>query len=85
MKITVENFEWVKNQFLIQLDDKTIFQSYQTVMAYKHLWIITLKTNYNISRTTSKYLYIFLWMNRNEIKKAIKDWIIILEDELEIY
>lgn len=85
MKITVENFEWANNQFLIQLDDKIIFQSYQTVMAYKHLWIITLKTNYNISRTTSKYLYRFLWMNRNEIKKAIKDWIIILEDELEIY
>jgi len=54
------------------------FQSYQTTIAkieYKNnIKKITFDTNaLNYSRTTSKYLYKFMMMNRKEIDKLIKE------------
>lgn len=59
----------VVNQFEIYVDGVKYFQSYNTIIAkidkgHK----ITLDTNaLDYSRTTSKYLYLFLNMNRKEI------------------
>ena len=61
---------YVSNQFIIT-DDKgrEIFQSYETIIAIKDKGKITLDNNaLEYSRTTSKYLYLFLGMNRKEIK-----------------
>ena len=59
----------IANQFEIYVDGVKYFQSYNTIIAridkgHK----ITLDTNaLDYSRTTSKYLYLFLGMNRKEI------------------
>ena len=59
----------IANQFEIYVDGMKYFQSYNTIIAkidkgHK----ITLDTNaLDYSRTTSKYLYLFLGMNRKEI------------------
>ena len=59
----------IANQFEIYMDGMKYFQSYNTIIAkidkgHK----ITLDTNaLDYSRTTSKYLYLFLGMNRKEI------------------
>ena len=59
----------IANQFEIYVDGVKYFQSYSTIIArigrgHK----ITLDTNaLDYSKTTSKYLYLFLNMNRKEI------------------
>lgn len=61
---------YVPNQFIIT-DDKgrEIFQSYETTIAIFDHGKITLDTDaLDYSSTTSKYLYMFLGMNRKEIK-----------------
>jgi len=64
--------EAVKNQFIITLDDASeVFQSYDTVIARKG-YTTTLDHNaLDYSRTTSKYLYQFLGMNKAEILEQI--------------
>ena len=61
----------VPNQFIITDDGgREIFQSYGTIIAIKDKGKITLDNNaLEYSRTTSKYLYLFLGMNRKEIIK----------------
>ena len=61
---------YVPNQFIITDDDgREIFKSYETIIAIKDKGKITLDNNaLEYSRTTSKYLYLFLGMNRKEIK-----------------
>ena len=62
---------YVSNQFIIT-DDKgrEIFQSYETTIAIFDHGKITLDTNaLDYSVTTSKYLYMFLGMDRKAIKK----------------
>lgn len=74
MRIHVQNVissrgNAIANQFEIYVDGVKYFQSYNTIIAridkgHK----ITLDTNaLDYSRTTSKYLYLFLGMNRKEI------------------
>ena len=61
---------YIPNQFIITDDDgREIFQSYETIIAIKDNGKIILDSDaLDYSRTTSKYLYLFLGMNRNEIK-----------------
>jgi len=71
----------VANQFIIENDNETIFQSYNSIIAK----IVDGKDSlypdkvyldeyyYNYSRTTSKYLNMFLNQNTDQIKKHIKE------------
>ena len=84
----------VPNQFIIQ--DETdqnsgncieYFQSYNIVIAKRDKFRagiakrqIWLDTKWQYSRTTSKYLYQFLGMNRKEIEANIKNGSIIVTD-----
>ena len=76
------NGNFVANQFeTIQTKKdycKHIFQSYDTIIAtieYKNNTKKILLDTYALeySRTTSKYLYQFMLMNRKEIEKEIKE------------
>jgi len=64
----------VSNQFIIETDNETIFQSYNSIIAkvdYDNN--ITLDSHYwDYSKTTSKYRNMFLNMSTNDIKKDIK-------------
>ena len=60
----------VSNQFIIDNGNKTIFQSYQTIVAIKENGKVTLDSNaLEYSNTTLKYLKQFL--NTNESKKSL--------------
>lgn len=61
---------YVPNQFIITDDEgREIFQSYETIIAIKDNGKIILDSDaLDYSKTTSKYLYLFLGMNRKEIK-----------------
>jgi hypothetical protein len=85
MKIQVNNLisdkgNYIPNQFRIKINYDVYFQSYDTIIAQKKLcsndgvYKIILDSNaLYYSRTTSKYLYKFLGMNRKEIEKKIKE------------
>ncbi len=60
----------VPNQFIIYNGNKTIFQSYKTIVAVKENGKVTLDSNaLEYSNTTLKYLKQFL--NTNESKKSL--------------
>ena len=61
---------YVPNQFIITDDDgREIFQSYETIIAIVDDGEIILDSDaLDYSKTTSKYLYLFLGMNKKEIK-----------------
>ena len=74
MKVSMQNMisnrgNAIANQFEIYVDGAKYFQSYNTIIAkIEKGHKITLDTNaLDYSRTTSKYLYLFLDMNRKEI------------------
>ncbi len=77
--IKVKNLNGVKNQFVFDVDGKTYFQSYETIIACINNGKVVLDTNaLNYSRTTSKYLYRFLegvipydYLNKMDIQKLI--------------
>lgn len=52
----------VKNQFIIEDEDKIIFQSYASTIAIynKPMHLLTLGKNWDYSTTTRKYLYMFI-------------------------
>ena len=59
----VSNYFGVRNQFVIEDEDKIMFQSYETLIAmyYKKSKTVILDDNAeNYSRTTSKYLKRFI-------------------------
>ena len=61
---------YVPNQFIITDDGREIFQSYETIIAIKDKGKIILDNDaLDYSKTTSKYLYMFLGMDRKAIKK----------------
>lgn len=68
----VENF-YNKNQFIIRGDGNIVFQSYESTIA-----VITedgdliLGIDWNFSKTTSKYLYLFLNDFQYDLKKETK-------------
>ena len=64
------NGNQVPNQFIIDNGNKTIFQSYKTIVAVKENGKVTLDSNaLEYSNTTLKYLKQFL--NTNESKKSL--------------
>ena len=65
----------IPNQWSIQADDGTIFfQSYNSIIAKVKSGKIILDGYYwNYSKTTSKYLFMFLNMNRKEVLEKIKN------------
>lgn len=63
----------VPNQFIIEMGDKIVFQSYDSIIAEVSKGVIYLDpVYYNYSKTTSKYLYMFLNMNKKEIQDGLK-------------
>ena len=81
MKLKVKNMisdkgNFIPNQFIIKIKDSYYFQSYETIICKSDYYgtKITLdKGALNYSRTTSKYLYKFLGLNRKEIEQRIKN------------
>jgi hypothetical protein len=74
----VENFRGVKNQFLVfDENGNCYFQSYQSIIAKNDIngKIFLDKVFWNYSRTTSKYLNLFLGENRKQIESKIKEGI----------
>ena len=64
------NGNQVPNQFIIDNGNKTLFQSYKTIVAVKENGKITLDSNaLEYSNTTLKYLKQFL--NTSESKKSL--------------
>lgn len=65
----------VANQFIITTEDGETFQSYQTPIAKKSGYVYTVSSDWNYSRTTSKYFYQWLrsfgW-NGSEISDLCK-------------
>jgi hypothetical protein len=74
-----------KNQFVIDWDGKTIFQSYDSTIAIIDYAskTITFWIDYDYSKTTSKHLKLFLndylnfyYDSKKDLEKSIKDWFI---------
>jgi hypothetical protein len=65
----------VPNQFIIQTDEGLVFQSYNTVIAIKHLdGRVELDANsWDYSVTTGKYRNQFLGETKKETERKIKD------------
>lgn len=63
----------VPNQYSIETGNSIIFQSYDSIIAEVTKGIIYLDpVYYNYSKTTSKYLYMFLNMNKKEIQEGLR-------------
>ena len=63
----------VPNQYSIETGNSIIFQSYNSIIAEVTKGIIYLDpVYYNYSKTTSKYLYMFLNMNKKEIQEGLR-------------
>ena len=63
----------VPNQFIIETDNKIYFQSYESIIAEVTGGKIYLDpVYYNYSKTTSKYLYRFLNMNKKQVEQGLK-------------
>jgi len=79
-KMIVNNFKNdnnkpIANQFIISFHDWEIFQSYSSIIAVtkqSSSYILLDEKFHNYSITTSKYLYVFLNMNRKEIDLKYK-------------
>lgn len=60
-----------KNQFLITDGNKTILQSYNSIIAVKENGKITLGKDWDYSKTTGKYRNLFLGENKAETQRKI--------------
>ena len=78
--MTSNNGNDIPNQFIIKTNEGEYFQSYQTVIAFKDYKNnkLYLDTNYDYSRTTSKYRNMFLNDTTKNIERKIKEGIYIL-------
>lgn len=85
-KIRVRNMEspngnFAANQFIIEMDGKRIFQSYNSVIAVIEYGRVTLDKYYwDYSRTTGKYRNIFLGEGIEETRRKIHEGIYQLDD-----
>ena len=69
--MTSQNGNKVPNQFIIDNGNKTLFQSYKTIVAVKENGKVTLDSNaLEYSNTTLKYLKKFL--NTSDSKKQLQ-------------
>lgn len=65
------SYEPVKNQFIIKMDNGTVFQSYDSTIAIEIDGKIYVTKDYNYSRTTSKYLNQFCGYTAKEVEKEL--------------
>lgn len=74
------------NQFVISETYGEVFQSYGSLIAYRKNNFIYLSDKWDYSKTTLKYLKIFLntSMSKKEIKEALKSGVFQLITEEEI-
>ena len=73
INMTSPNGNPVPNQFIIQDDGETYFQSYSSVIVkIKNGRVLLDETYWNYSRTTSRYRNAFLNMTTREIEAKIK-------------
>jgi hypothetical protein len=69
---TSRNGNKVANQFIIEVNNSIIFQSYDSVIAKKENERIFLDEKYwNYSKTTGKYRNLFLGEDKKETQKKI--------------
>ena len=75
-----ENFNGVKNQFLISTSDGLYLQSYNSIIAFKSKDGKTYLDDYywDYSKTTGKYRNMFLRETKKDTEKKIKDGTYIL-------
>ena len=75
-----ENFNNVKNQFIITTKDGIYFQSYNSIIAFKSRDGKIYLDNYywDYSTTTGKYRNLFLNETKKDTEQKIKDGIYIL-------
>lgn len=79
--MTSSNGNDIPNQFIIDVGDQTIFQSYDSIIAIKEGRTIYLDSYYwDYSRTTGKYRNMFLGEDKEETERKIKEGIYILTD-----
>ena len=66
---------FIANQFIIVINDMTIFQSYDSTIAivYRNGDIVLDEVYWDYSRTTAKYRNKFLNLGTSEINSRIKD------------
>ena len=70
----------VANQFVIETDKGTFFQSYGTIIAgFTNDGLVFDRDYWNYSRTTSRHRNTFTHLDTAETKKRIKDGQIIME------
>jgi hypothetical protein len=89
MNVKASNFDSprtgnpVANQFIIEVDDKTIFQSYDSIIAIKHGdGSVELGKHWNYSRTTGKYRNEFLGESIAETRAKIQSGEYTLNEKL---
>lgn len=79
--MTSKNGNKVANQFIIELSNTTVFQSYGTVIAKLEAGYLTLDEQaWDYSRTTAKYRNKFTGLSTEETKQGIKEGTIKLVD-----
>ena len=70
------SYNAVSNQFIIEVGDKLVFQSYDSIIAVKEHGKVTLdKVYWDYSSTTGKYRNQFLGEGIAETRKKIKEGI----------
>lgn len=74
------------NQFVINSNNKTVFQSYESIICVKDQGKTFLNSEkYQYSKTTSKHLNIFLGIDSKTLKNNVKTGLysVISESEIE--
>ena len=81
----VTQLNGIANQLLIHYSNATVFQSYNSIIAiqYKDNGKVILGKDYNYSKTTSKYLNLFLGLSSSiEVKKNIESGLYTIDETL---
>jgi hypothetical protein len=81
--MTSRNGNKIANQFIITDDEtgRSIFQSYETIIATKQKGMVTLdREKWDYSTTTGKYRNLFLGETKKETEKKIKDGVYFLDN-----
>lgn len=79
----VENFNNVPNQFIIRTNEGTMFQSYNSNIAFiSNDGNIVLGKNWDYSKTTGKYRNLFLNETKKETQKKIDSGVYLIDENL---
>ena len=72
LKVKVQNFKGVVNQFIIRTNEGTYLQSYDSIVVFRGNGKVYLDKNYwCYSKTTGKYRNLFLGETKQETEKKI--------------